>query len=194
MWRTFSTALFGLIALLGCSSSDGQEAASAATATDTATAADLRGLTGGDFQLTVHSVDDGCIDGGMDLLFMPEGGGQPYDLKNVTYIPGFGELPLTYQVKLQAPFEAMDVTMTDAGGNLMTIRDAAQPGVLLRVSGTEDCSVDLSLDADMTITGQDSLDGLVTVTVSNATSPTMSCSVFPEGCRVVLDLKGARRN
>lgn len=179
---------------LGCGDAD-STAAPGQTDASTGSDFDPATFTGGDFQLTVVKVDDGCLDGGMDLLFMPEGTAQPYDLANVTYMPGKSQLPHTYQMKLQAPFEDMTMTMTDAGGAQMQVREAVQEAVLLSLPGSSDCTATMTIDADVILLTPDSLTLMATATISALTSPTQTCPpLTSEPCAVSMNMTGARLN
>lgn len=150
-------------------------------------------FAGGEFQLAVRNVDDACLDGGLDLLFMPEGTATPYDLQNPTYIAGWSELPKTYTMKLQAPFSDMEITMVSDGGTGMKIVDAMQQGVVLAVPGSDDCSAEIRFDAELRVLTASSIEVDTRATLSGLTSPTDSCPVLEsDPCTVALDMIGTR--
>ena len=140
----------------------------------------------GPYQLTVVAVDDGCVDGALALLFMPNGDGAPYQLKNPTTLPALTALPAAGEIVLEAPFQPMPVTW-EAGDAGLAIRAGAVPDVLLTVPGSKDCRGDLTIDADLALDAMP-LTVTASVRVSNLESPTQTCPDLPEGCLVGLTL------
>ena len=107
-------------------------------------------FTSGDFQLTTQDVDDGCLDGGMEALFMPEG--TPNDFANAIYLPAEDELPATYDVDIQDPFNDMEVTVT-GDDDTRTVTGAENNGVEFDADAYPGCLIDNSIDVDLTIFG-----------------------------------------
>ena len=64
---------------------------------------------GGTFQMTTTGVNDSCFDGGFEVIFMPEGQAEPWG--TTTELPSWANLPATYDISLQAPFDQMQVTV-----------------------------------------------------------------------------------
>ncbi len=147
---------------------------------------------GGNFQFTTRAVADGCLDGGMDLLFMPEGAGTPNEFADPIYIPGFDELPMTYDVSLQEPFNDMEVTVTGTADTRL-VSGAQNDGVEFDADNYPGCTVDNVISVALTIDSADELTGTATLATSNFTGST--CPVPDEDpCDVVLTLTGARVN
>ncbi|HIA04468.1 MAG TPA: hypothetical protein EYN66_21665, partial [Myxococcales bacterium] len=83
----------------------------------------------GTFQLYTTEVSDKCLDGGLGLLFQPEGAGTEYMLANTTEFPGIADLPSDLVVQLEAPFSDMAATVEADGAN-MKIVGAGQENVV----------------------------------------------------------------
>ena len=170
--------------VLGCSSDASETSGDVASSEQ---------FVGGQFQLKVHRVTDGCLDGSVDLLFMPEGTGEPYPLKNTTWIPGEADVPMTYQMDLEAPFSDMTITMS-ASDQGYRIADGTQTGVVLGLAGSGDCSADMRFEGDVVLHALDSVSMTVRVELSDFTSANEECpKTSAPTCQVVLEMSGARQ-
>jgi len=149
----------------------------------------------GEFQLTVDRVEDACFDGGLSLLFMPNGTVEPYPLTHLTWIPGLSDVPASYVVQLAAPFNDMSLLMEANGAGGLQARGAQQPGVLLGLPGSDDCTGDLVMDVDVAFVSVDQIIMTTRVTVQNLRSETDTCAP-PESdpCEVQLFMSGLRVN
>lgn len=151
----------------------------------TSTPADF---TGGDFQFRTLSVDDACLDGGMEVLFMPEG--EPTDFSDPVYLPGADELPMTYTVSLQAPFTDMEITVTGDQG-ARTVTGAENLGVEFDADNYPGCLVNTSIDVDLVIDSADEVHG--TATLSTSSFDESSCPVpDSDPCTIVATLEADR--
>ena len=154
----------------------------------------------GTFQLTTHAVEDGCMDGGLQILFMPGGTDQPYDLANPTEFPAYASLPQSYTVQLQEPFSELAVTLNAAGPKRMVVSDAPQPGVLVDADNYGDCTSDMLIDVDITIVDADNLNATASIEVYNVASAAdqlCPASLLDNGsgdkrCSVTLTMTGRR--
>ena len=147
----------------------------------------------GVFQLTTLGIQDGCLDGGPELLFMPLGAHEPYDLAHTTEFYAHADLPKTYTIMLQAPFSAMQVTVERDGPSKMKVEDAVQTDVIVDVQQYADCNADAILDADILIVDRDRLSLTVGLRISGWRSTGDTCpNVAADPCRVVLDMSGVR--
>jgi hypothetical protein len=150
----------------------------------------LADFTGGNFQFTTQSVTDGCLDGAMDVLFMPEGASTPNDFANPIYIPALSELPDTYTVSLQDPFSDMQVTVT-GDESTRTVTGAQNDDVEFDATNHPGCLVNDSIDVALVIDSVDDLHG--TATLHTSSFDESSCPVpTADPCTVTLDLTGAR--
>lgn len=132
-----------------------------AACTPSGTGADF---TSGNFQLTTQSVDDGCLDGGMEVLFMPEG--TPNDFAAAIYIPALDELPATYEVDVQDPFNDMTVTVT-GDDDTRTVTGAQNNGVEFDADTYPGCLIDNSIDVALTIDSADEMHGTAVLHASS---------------------------
>jgi hypothetical protein len=150
-------------------------------------------LEAGTFQLSVASVNDQCLAGGLDLLFMPTGTAAPYDLANPTAFPAFEDLPTTMTVNLDDPFPDVIVNLVADGDDAMTINDSTMLNVVVDSVNYGDCNADLAITGSVAIVDSDSL----TMTLSiNATDPQSSGSTCPTftgpPCTIGLTMTGER--
>lgn len=152
-------------------------------------------FAGGDFQLYVRGVTDGCLDGGLQALFMPDGNDQPYALQNVSLIPALADLPQTYVFKLEAPFEGMDITARAALEGNVELVDGKQDDLLLSLAGSDDCTADMTLNGLVRPQPDGTVVLAVTVVVDDLKSPTETCPVLDAvPCQVELDMTGTPAN
>lgn len=158
-------------------------------------------LAAGKFQLTTTEVNDKCLDGGLDMLFMPDGKEHPYDFKDTdgspihTEIPAESSLPQTYEIELPQPFENMTIKLESSGTGKMKIRDSKRNAVVIDKKNYGDCAADVALDADIIILDNDDLDIAASIRVTNWKSATDNkCPIVTgsDPCTVSLSLKGTR--
>jgi len=146
----------------------------------------------GEMQLFVHSVEDDCLDGSLQLVFMPNGTNEPYALQNKTYIPGEAELPADLVIKLNDPFSNMPVTYQSAGAYTYEIRDAFQSQVELNLPSGQ-CAADMNITADVTIDAPDAISLTASVSLTAFSSADDLCPEFDADiCSVTLDMTGTR--
>ena len=199
-----SLALVGLLVFVaaGCGSDGGGDGADTGTTppADTAAATDTGGggtttFAEGIFQLTTYAIDDGCLDGGLDLLFMPTGTGTPYDLAHTTQFFAYSALPKTYEIQLQDPFSAMNVTVQQDGTARMKIENSEQVDVVVDDANYGDCNADMTVNAAIVIVDADNLDVTATLSITDWTSTGDTCPVVAGGdpCMVTLTMKGVRQ-
>jgi hypothetical protein len=150
------------------------------------------GFHAGIFQLYTLEVDDKCLDGGLDLLFQPDGPGTEYALANTTEFPGSEDLPAKLTIKLQEPFGDMDVTV-EADGDNMKIVGASQTGVYIDEAQYADCTADMVINADITILDGDNITVAANLEISNWQGDTCPTSQG-DPCTVTLTMRGERRN
>ena len=150
----------------------------------------LEDFSGGLFQVSTLAVEDGCMDGAFDLIFMPEGADTPSEWGTATEFPAFSALPSTYEIALQEPFSAMEVTLSEASGG-MSVGDANQTGVELDDAAWPGCRVDMGITADLMVHSNDHLMGSAVLTTSSFDEE--SCpAVSSEPCQIVLDIDATR--
>ncbi len=147
-------------------------------------------FVGGLFAFETYGVDDGCIDGALNTIYLPEGAGSTNPFGDEIYLPGDGELPYDGSIPLQAPFEDLSVTFTgDAGSRAFTGGENTQ--VDLDPDTYPDCKIDLAISADCTLSGSDSADCTATLGMSNLNGA--DCPVTSsDPCTFTLDIRGTR--
>ena len=176
MTRIFAIALPLFIA---CADKDGGD--SGAT----------EGFAGGTFQFTTNAVTDSCMDGAFEVIFMPEGTANAW--ATTTELPATEDLPVSYQIEIQQPFSAMDVTVSDGGENVLTVGDAAQSGVELDADSWPGCLVDMDISATLNIISDSEVRGSAVLTTSSFDED--SCpAVSSDPCTITLDLTGTLTN
>ena len=145
----------------------------------------------GTFQMTTTGVNDACFDGGFEVIFMPEGEGEPWG--TTTELPGWSSLPSTYNISLQAPFDEMEVTV-EAGsyeGELL-MSNGVQAGIELDADAYPGCYVDVSVTATLNIIDANSVQGSAMLTTSSFDED--SCAaVLSDPCDIALDLSAVRQ-
>lgn len=145
----------------------------------------------GNFQFTSYKVDDGCLDGGMGVLFLPEGEGTTQAWKYPIELPSWSDLPATETLHLQDPFYDMDVTIVEGGAGIMSVQGAEQTGVYFDKDNYADCTVDMNIDASVTLHDADNVSGTASMSVSNVNGST--CPTFTEDpCSLTLYFTGTR--
>jgi len=144
----------------------------------------------GTFQLTNVAVDDACLDGAFAILYLPEGEGTENDWATTTELPAWDSLPSTYTIGIQEPFSDMEITVSEAGGN-MALSGAEQSGVEFDADNYPGCTVDISISATLVIESNDRISGTADQQVTSGGQDT--CPVFDSSpCSVTLDFYGTR--
>ena len=177
------------LAMACACSSDTDNSATTDTTSTSAT------FSGGIFALETFEVSDTCLDGGLDLVFMPEGTETPYQLAEDNELPSESALPSSQTIKLQSPFDAMTVEITSAGSGAMRIVNAEQKDVVVDDSQWGQCKADMVIDADITVIDDDNVTVAATVTVTTWNDGPTADDACPEAanaCVVTLSMRGSR--
>jgi len=147
--------------------------------------------TGGDFLITTMAVEDGCLDGALEVLFMPDGPATPNAWEYPTYLPPFDEMPKSYAIDLREPFMGIEITVEDAGNYQMRVDDAVMEEVLLGEDRYGDCAVTMTCDVDMTVLGRRHVEGTTAIALSDPRGDDGRCPVFDQlPCTMTLTLTG----
>ena len=145
--------------------------------------------TGGDFMFTTVGVEDGCLDGALEVLFMPEGPATPNAWQYPTHLPAFDEMPTTYPIDLREPFMGIVVTVEDAGNHRMRVEDAVMEEVLLGEDRYGDCVVTMTCDVDLTVLAPSYVTGSTAIAISDPRGEDDRCPVFDAlPCTMTLEL------
>jgi len=185
--RWIAALAASLLLLPGCSRDDG------VSDDDDADYGDPADYSGGQFQFTTLAVDDGCLDGALEVLFMTEGPEVPKAWDYPTYLPSFAEMPTTYSIDLREPFLGIVVTVDDAGNNRMVVEDAVMEEVLLGEDRYGDCVVTMTCDVDLTVVGETRVEGSTAIAISDPRGEDDRCPVFDSSpCTMTLTLVADR--
>ena len=150
------------------------------------------GFSAGTFQLYTIEVSDKCLDGGLDLLFQPDGENTEYKLENTTEIPGSADLPADLTVKLQDPFSDMAVKI-EADGDNMKVVGAVQEDVVIDADKYGDCNADMTVDLSITIMDDNNLTVAASLSVSDWQGDNCP-EAQADPCMVNLTMRGERQN
>lgn len=149
--------------------------------------------TGGNFQFQTVDVEDGCLGGAFEVLFMPEGPAEPHDFEYTIYIPEYADLPELYTIDLRDPFVEMPVSVDAPDGTTYQIRGALMDAVELGSQSYGDCVATMTVDADVTPVGKDTAEGTASISISEPRGSDGRCPVFDEEpCTVELALEARR--
>lgn len=136
--------------------------------------------TGGDFDFLTVGVEDGCLDGALEALFMPDGPTVANAWEYPVHLPGFDDMPETYPIDLRAPFVGIQVTVEEAGENRMTVANAVMESVLLGEEQYGDCVVTMTCDVDLEVVSSTRVEGSVAISISNPRGDDDRCPVFDQ--------------
>jgi hypothetical protein len=152
------------------------------------------GFTGGSFTVTVQSVNDGCFDGAMTSIILPDG--TPNDLPAPVSFPSSSALPTQVDIQFNAPFQSVQGIPFEAVGDngLRTVAPGfPQTGVDIGADG-EDCLADMTVTAELSATDANTFTGTATLTITSAVGD--DCPSFLAGppCAVTTVLRATRNN
>ena len=144
------------------------------------------------FLFSTVAVDDGCINGAAEALYMPDGPGVPVVWEEAIELPSFDELPKTYSIPLPDPFHDMQVTITSPGTDQLAFEGGDNLDVLLDEDVYGDCLVDNDIAALITVHDADNVVGSATLTTTNVRGD--NCPQFEaDPCDVVLEIEAVRQ-
>lgn len=149
-------------------------------------------FSGNTFTMTSIGVDDQCADGSFTTLLLPEGDGSTNEWEYPIEIPSWTDMAsgVTYEIQLQEPFNAMEVTVTqgDAEG-IAVMTGAQQNDVLLNEDLHGDCTVDMTIDATIVLNSDTDVSGSAALSIDDPQGEL--CPQLVEGCSVLLDFTGS---
>lgn len=149
-------------------------------------------FAGGTFVMTSTGVDDGCADGSFTTLLLPEGDGSTNEWAYPIEIPSWTDMAagLSYEISLQEPFSAMEVTVTQGETEgLAEMTGAQQNDVLLNEDLHGDCTVDMTIDVVLVLNSDTDVSGSATLNIADAQGEL--CPQLVDGCDVLLDFVGS---
>jgi len=146
----------------------------------------------GGFDVVTTLVDDQCLDGGLNPLFMPNGADTPWQWPYAITLYPLADLPQTYAIELRAPFGAMTITASYTGGATQGLVSEPNVGVLLGEDRFGQCVADMSADVHLELLSEDHVSGVVTLTMSDPRGDEMCPVDMPASCEVLLTIDATR--
>lgn len=181
--------LFGLLLLpLACDDGDDGGAPQDGVAGGAPSAADF---TTGEFTVTTTAIDDACLDGGLNLLFMPQGPATPWQWPFPITLYGAEELPRTYPIQLREPFGAMTLDATSAGPARQALVVQENPAVALG-DPFGACVAGLAGRVDLILQTANTVSGTATLELTDPRGDEQCPADMPARCEVVLTFQGLR--
>jgi len=140
----------------------------------------------GSFWVQTRSVDDRCLDGGLNLLFMPRGTAEPWPWPFPIEVHQPAELPRTYPIRLREPFGEMIATAAAVDDHSQRWTFDKNVGVLLGEEQFGQCVVDMVATADVTIRTNDLVDGQALLGMLEPRGDERCPADMPASCDVTL--------
>lgn len=181
----------GLALMLGCPSSDDDDDDddSGAPPGDDDTGGSA--FEAGQFAFATYAVDDGCLNGAAEAIYMPQGPAVPEAWDDPLEIPSFDSLPSTYTIQLPDPIGALEITLEQGQGDQFVLQQAELIDMLFDEATYPDCIVDATVSATLNVQSDDHITGSVTLTNTNYEGATCP-AVVSDPCDVMLDVQGDR--
>ena len=149
--------------------------------------------TGGDFDFQTVDVTDSCLNGALEILFMPDGPDVPHRFEYPLYLPSYDEMPLSYSIDLREPFVGMEVTVHEGPDGQLSIRDSIMESVALGAGTYGDCVTTMSVYADIKPTSANSASGDAQIHLSDPRGEDERCPVLEsDPCTVELEMEATR--
>ena len=126
-------------------------------------------LSAGDYQFATVDMEDACLDGALEALFMPQGRTVAQEFEFPVYVPSLAELPTSYEISLREPFVGMPVTVTRSGETGLALTGEME-SVQLDESLYGDCVVTMTVEAELVPVTKKTGDMTALVDISNARS------------------------
>ena len=150
-------------------------------------------FAGGDFDFLTTGVEDGCLDGALEALFMPDGPGVPNAWSYPVHLPAFEDMPESYPIDLREPFVGIQVTVEDAGDNRMAVANAVMESGLLGQAQYGDCVVTMTCDVDLEVVTSTRVEGSVAISISDPRGDDDRCPVFDQlPCTMTLTVEAEK--
>ncbi len=146
----------------------------------------------GSFDVVTTLVDDRCLDGGLNLLFMPNGADTPWQWPFPITVYNLGELPKTYAIALREPFGEMTVTAQYTGGAMQALVAEENQGVLLGEDRYGQCVADMGATVHIDVADVDHVTGVVTLEMRDPRGDERCPVGMPTACEVVLTIDATR--
>ena len=148
-------------------------------------------FAGGSYQFTSHEVEDGCLDGAFEAVFLPEGAGTTNDWQYPIELPAWTSLPATLDVQLQEPFSTMEITVTEGSTiGLMNVASAQQSDVEFDAANNPGCLVDMGITVDIVIDDAERVHGSASMTTGSFDEDNCP-TVEADPCEIELTFTGS---
>jgi hypothetical protein len=148
-------------------------------------------LRGGDYELRTVAMQDDCLDGALEALFMPGGPDTPQVFEFPVSIPDVDALPAQISVDLREPFVGMpvDVSADDDGVLRGT---GSMTDVLLDQALYGDCTAQMDVTVEIVPESTTAATGHAELELSDVQGEDQGCPAMTDGCAVWLDLRARR--
>ena len=146
----------------------------------------------GEFQVETHAVDDRCLDGGLNLLFMPNGDAQPWAWPFPVTLYNPEDLDQTYSLSLRDPFGEMEVTASLETPVDQRLQIHPNPSVKLGEERFGDCAVELGGYGLVTMVDSDEVEGVIFIEMSDPHGDERCPADMPDHCNVNVGFVGTR--
>ncbi len=148
---------------------------------------------GGDYELATISMEDGCLDGALEALFMPQGRDTPQVFEYPIYVPGQNELPMTYEISLREPFVGVEITVDAGESTTLEGSTGVIDEVLLNEALYGDCVSSLQGEVQLVPETEESGTGTAQLTMADFRGSEERCPELDDDpCPVRLDLTLSR--
>lgn len=146
----------------------------------------------GEFQVYTHSVDDRCLDGALNPLFMPEGDDDPWAWPYPITLYDPEQLDQTYELTLRDPFGDMEVTAREESALEQHLDIHANPDVKLGKERFGDCVVELGGQGQVQMVDSDEVEGIIFIELSDPGGDERCPADMPDHCEVNIGFTGTR--
>lgn len=148
-------------------------------------------LQAGDYELRTVAMQDDCLDGALEALFMPGGPDTPQVFEYPVSVPDVADLPAQISVDLREPFVGMPVDVSaDDDGVLQGT--GSMTDVLLDQALYGDCTARMDVAVELIPETPTTATGHAELGLADLQGDDQGCPAVPEGCTVWLDLRARR--
>ena len=104
-------------------------------------------LRSGDYEFSTVAMDDACLDGALEALFMPQGRDTPQVFEYPIYVPGLDEVPMEQEISLREPFVGMPISVQSGQDGRLFFEGGVMTEVLLDEGLYGDCAATMTVSA-----------------------------------------------
>lgn len=146
----------------------------------------------GEFTVSTLAVDDGCLDGGLTPLFMPQGADLAWEWPHPVRLYSPSVLPQEYEINLRAPFNAVDVRAIEAAPDWQRLQVARNPSVKLDPERFGECTAYLQGSVEIQLISPDRVRGLASLEMGDPSGDDRCPADMPARCDVQLEFEAER--